>query len=63
MYLYTLITLLYHLINIKMKLLVILAIILLVIMIRYYMDIKRLIKKLNQMNDSEIKEIFNQKNI
>lgn len=63
MYLYTLITLLCHLINIKMKLLVILAIILLVIMIRYYMDIKRLIKKLNQMNDSEIKEIFNQKNI
>lgn len=44
-----------------MKLLVMLAITLLVIMIRYYMDIKRLIKKMNQMNDSELKEVFNNK--
>jgi hypothetical protein len=29
--------------------------------LRYYIDIKRLIKKMNQMNDSQLKQVFNQK--
>jgi hypothetical protein len=44
-----------------MKLLILLLIVLLLAMLRYYIDIKRLIKKMNQMNDSQLKQVFNQK--